>query len=123
MTPARTVTTAVLGLRIAYGAAMVAAPERIGRPWVGAPAARAPTQVPLRGLGGREVALHGLALCAALRGTPLRPWLLGSIAGDLTDLLATVAGRAGLPEGALRATVAAGGGSALVTVALLALAD
>ena len=41
----------------------------------------------------------------------------------LADLLATVAGRRGLPAGALKATLATGGGSALVSGILLALAD
>ena len=114
---------AVFGMRIAYGAAMIAAPERVGRPWLGTSADRSPMQVGLRGIGGREIAVHGLAVSAALRGAPLRPWLLGSIAGDLTDLCATFAGRKGLPGGAVRATAAAAGGSALMSAALWVLTD
>jgi hypothetical protein len=118
----RTFALAVFGLRIAYGTAMIAAPERIGRPWLGAGADTTPTQVAVRGIGGREVAIHGLAVAAALREAPLRPWLLGSIAGDLTDLCSTFAGRKGLPGGAVRTTAVAAGGSAAMSAALWALA-
>ncbi len=109
---------AVLGFRIAYGVGLILAPGRLGRRWLGPESSRAPTQVPLRGLGTREVVLHAGALAAALGGAPLRPWLLASITGDLTDVAATVAGRRQLPAGSAKATVAVGGGSALITGAL-----
>ena len=51
-----------------------------------------PAKVALRGIGGREIALHGLAIAAAVRGKPLAPWLAVSIAGDLNDIAATFAG-------------------------------
>ena len=108
MGPLRIASAGVLGLRIAYGAAMLAAPERVGRPWIGEVADDPAGQVPLRGIGGREVAVHGIALSALLRGEPIRPFLAASLAGDLCDLSATFAGRRGLPDGALRATLVAG---------------
>jgi hypothetical protein len=40
--------------------------------------------VPLRGIGGREIALHVVGGVAILGGGPTRPWLLASLAGDLT---------------------------------------
>ena len=109
---------ALLALRIGYGAALIVAPERLARRWLGPEAGRAPTQVPLRALGAREVVLHGGALRALLGAAPVRPWLLASIAGDLTDMLATAVGREQLPEGAAAATAAVGGGSALLTALL-----
>ena len=121
MTPIRTATVAVFGLHVAYGAVMVAAPERMS-PWLGSAANASPAQVGLRGIGGREIAMHGVAISAALRDAPLRPWLMASLAGDLTDVLATVAGRKGLPGGALKATLATGGGSALLSAVLLTFA-
>jgi hypothetical protein len=48
----------------------------------------------------------------------VRPWLAASIAGDLTDVIATVAGRRQLPEGAPMATLVVGGGSALASLLL-----
>lgn len=115
MTRGRSAVAAVMALRIAYGAALVAAPERLARRWLGPDAGRAPAQVPLRALGMREVLLHAGGLAAAVRGSDARPWLAASIAGDLTDIAATVAARAGLPRGAAPATAAVAGGSALVS--------
>ncbi len=112
--PSRTATLAVLTLRVAYGAALIAAPGRLTRRWLGPAVAQPATQVALRGLGAREVALHGLAIAAALRGAPVRPYLAASIAGDLADIGATLAGR-GLPEGSAPATVVVAGGSALIS--------
>lgn len=109
---------AVLGLRIAYGAGLILAPARLAQRWLGPESSTAPTQVPLRGLGTREIVLHAGALAAALAKAPLRPWLLASIAGDLTDVAATVIGRDQLPAGSAQATVVVGGGSALISGAL-----
>lgn len=69
-------------------------------------------------MGAREIVLHGGALAAALSGAPLRPWLAGSIAGDLTDLAATVVGREQLPKGSVMVTSIVAGASALLSAAL-----
>ena len=121
MTGGRSAVAGVMALRIAYGAALIAAPERLARRWLGPDAGRPPTQVPLRALGMREALLHAGGLAAALRGGDVRPWLAASIAGDLTDIAATVAARAGLPRGAAPATAAVAGGSALVSAVVAAL--
>jgi len=120
MTPGRSAVAGVMALRIAYGAALIAAPERLARRWLGPDAGRPPAQVPLRALGMREALLHAGGLTAALRGTDVRPWLAASIAGDLTDIAATVAARAGLPRGAAPATAAVAGASALVSALVAA---
>jgi len=114
----RTAALAVLALRVAYGAALIAAPERLARRWLGPDAARAPAQVPLRALGAREVVLHAGGLLAAGRGDSLRPWFAGSIAGDLTDIASTIAGRGELPKGAASATAVVAGASALLSLGL-----
>lgn len=120
----RGATVTVLSFRIAYGAALIVAPAKVaGNRWLGAGAREAATQVSLRGLGAREVGLHGLALAAFLRGGPVRPLLAASVAGDLTDIGSTALAREGLPDGSAAATAAVAGGSALLTVALAALAD
>lgn len=118
MTAVRKAVIVVLGLRIAYGVGLVLAPTRLGRRWLGSAAGSAPTQVPMRGLGTRETVLHSGAILAAVRGAPPRPWLAGSIAGDLSDVLATFAGRDELPVGAATATLVVGGSSALLSAAL-----
>lgn len=118
MTGARKAATVVLGLRIAYGVGLIAAPSRLGRRWLGPAANAAPTQVPLRALGAREIIIHVGGILAAVRGAPLRPWLAGSIVGDLSDLAATVAGRDELPKGSPTATLVVGGSSALLSAAV-----
>ena len=118
-TPSRhAVTLTFLGLRIVYGAALVAAPTRLSARWLGPAAKAPPTQIPLRALGMRELVLHIGAFAAARRGAPIRPWLVGSLAGDLTDIAATIAGRGDLPSGAAGLTVLAGGSTALAGAAL-----
>ncbi|MDA0159688.1 hypothetical protein OM076_05395 [Solirubrobacter ginsenosidimutans] len=108
---------AVFGLRVAYGVALIAAPERMAKSWLGP--VGDPAKVALRAVGGREIALHGFALGAAARGAPLLPWLLMSIAGDLGDIAATFAGRDGIPDGAVGKTAAVAGGSAALSAAVL----
>jgi hypothetical protein len=116
----RVATFALLGLRVAYGAGLIAAPERLARIWIGPASGKPPAQVALRGLGAREIVVHGAAIAAALNGKPLRPFLAASAAGDVADVLATAAGRRGLPDGAAPKTLAVAGGSALLTAALAA---
>ena len=115
----RRIAVAVLGLRIAYGLGLVAAPARLTKSWLGPAGERGPTQVGVRGLGARETLLHIGALSAALRGTPLRPWLAASIAGDCVDIASTAAARRDLPEGSPVATLAVAGGSAAISAVLM----
>ncbi len=111
----------VFGLHIAYGAVLLVVPYRITRSWLGPAVASDPVKVPLRGIAGREIVWHGLGIAAALRGDSLRPWLVGSLLGDLGDVVATVVDRSGLPDDAPRKTALAAGGSAALTAAVLAL--
>jgi hypothetical protein len=108
----------VLGLRVSYGVALIATPRRLGLRWLGPAAGDAPVQVALRALGAREVILHAGALLALRREAPIRPWLSASAAGDVTDIIATAAGRRRLPRGSAPATLAVAGGSALISLAL-----
>ena len=119
----RAATYTLLGLRVAYGAGLIAAPGRLARKWLGPASGEPPAQVPLRGLGAREIVVHGAAIAAATRDLPLRPFLAASAAGDVADILATAAGRRGLPHGAAPKTLAVAGGSALLTAALAAAVD
>lgn len=114
----------VLGFRVVYGLALIASPSKVaGNRWLGDGAREPAAQVPLRGVGAREIALHGLALGAFLRGSPVRPLLAASIAGDFADIGATAISREGLPDGSTKATAAVAGGSLLITLALAALVD
>jgi|GEM_PF-2630370 len=122
-TSTRALAVGVLGLRIVYGVALIARPEPLTRRWLGTDTARAPVQVPLRGLGAREILVHSVALAAALRGTPLRWFFVVSVVGDLSDIVATVVGRDELPDGAATATVVVAGASALLTAGVAVLAE
>lgn len=116
----RAATAAVLALRIAYGAGLVAVPDRLSQRWLGPPSD--PARVGLRALGAREVLLHALALASLRRGGPVRPFLAASIAGDLTDIASTFAARRGLPDGSPVAAAAVGGASAALSAAVAAAA-
>jgi len=110
----------VLAFRVAYGAGLIVAPERLSKTWLG-PVDDA-AKVALRGIGGREIAVHGFAIAAAVRGRPLAPWLAVSIAGDVNDIVATYAGRQGIPDDAPKKTALVAGGSAALSAAVLAAA-
>jgi hypothetical protein len=108
----------VLGFRVAYGAALLVAPDKVTKSWLGS--LDDASRVALRGLGAREVGLHVLAIAAVANDAPVKPLLAASIAGDLSDVLATALGRGGLPGGAAPKTAAVAGGSAALTALILA---
>ena len=114
---------AVAALRIAYGAALAVAPGRTTRQWLGPEAGSPAAGVALRALGAREIVLHGGAVAAALTDSPVRPWLIGSIAGDCSDIVATFGAGSKLPDGAPVKTLAVAGGSAALSAAVVALLD
>jgi hypothetical protein len=114
---------AVAALRIAYGAALAVTPARTTRSWLGEDAARPATGVALRALGAREIVLHAGAVAAALGGAPVRPWLIASIGGDCSDVLATFGAGSHLPDGAALKTLAVAGGSAALSAVVLAALD
>lgn len=109
---------AVLGFRVAYGAALLVAPQKVVKSWLG-PTGDA-TEVALRGLGAREVGIHSAGIVAVLSGADVRPYLAVSIAGDLSDIASTAIGRRGLPSGSAPKTAAVAGGSAALTALVLA---
>jgi hypothetical protein len=120
MTPARIAAASVLGLRIAYGAGLVAAPARLARSWIGPVSDQPGGRVALRALGAREIFLHVGALQAVLRGAPALPWLAASVGGDLSDIASTARERERLPDRAAPATGLVAGASALATVGVAA---
>jgi hypothetical protein len=112
---------ALLGFRLAYGAALLVAPGKVaGNRWLGPGAHQPAATVALRGLGAREVAVHGIALAQLARGAPIRPYLAASIVGDVADIAAAFASRDGLPDGSATTTAAVAGGSAALTAAVAA---
>jgi hypothetical protein len=122
-TTARTAAAAVCGARIAYAVGLIAAPTRLTKTWFGPPAVQPSTQIPLRGLAVREIGLAAGGLLAALSGAPVRPWLAAQVAGDLSDIAASVYGRNGIPPKAIPAVAVVGGASAAVTAGVALAVD
>src|SRR5215208_1507071 len=111
MTRSRQAAVAVAALRVAYGAALAAAPARTTRKWLGNDAGRPAAGVALRALGAREIVLHAGAIAAAIGDAPVKPWLVASIGGDCSDIAATFAASKHVPDGAPMKTLAVAGAS------------
>jgi hypothetical protein len=120
----RRAATTLLSFRIAYGVALLVAPGKVaGNRWLGPGAHDPAATVALRGLGAREVAVHGIALARLARHEAVRPWLAASIAGDVADIAAALISRDGLPTGSPAATAAVAGTSAALTAVVSASLD
>lgn len=108
----------LIGLgRIAVGAALLAVPDRVGRPWLGEAGATPAAQVALRGLGIRD-ALIGMAQIHTA-GDPDRGyrWARTSAVADVVDLVATLAAARSLPATGVAATSTVAGAAAVVGLA------
>lgn len=114
MPSARTLSTAVAVGRVGIGAAMLAAPARFGRPWLGAAAETGGGGVAVRALGARDLALGALT-AAALGGRLSSPAVLVAASGfcDLADGAALLAARREVPPAGVATGVFAFGSAAL----------
>jgi hypothetical protein len=118
MTP-RLLAQIIAAGRVVIGAALVAKPELVTTRWVGeAEGTRVGARVLAGGLGARDAAL-GLGTLSGIAGGTAKPWLIGSAAADLTDLVTAVRSANELPKAALAGTVAMAGGAAAVGIWLL----
>jgi hypothetical protein len=109
--------------RIAFGVGLLVAPQKVASGWLAQDAQRPPTQVAVRGLGARDVALAAGVALAAREGAALRPWLIGCLACDLADIASTLAAGSALPARARWGTVALAGSAAIAGAALTARVD
>ena len=109
----KAITIGVAAARVAFGLALVGAPGRIGSSWLGPDGERRST----------HVALAGGAAWAAATGSSVRPWLLATVGGDLSDIAATLAAGDALPVRARTGTLLLAGASALACAALAAGVD
>lgn len=100
--------------RIALGAAVLAAPERVTAHWLGEENAHAPAVADLaRGLAARDIAL-GVAGLATLERPRAGAAVLAMTAfADATDAAATAIAREHLPRRGVYGTIAIAGGAAL----------
>jgi len=106
--------------RLGFGIALIVSPGRMTERWLGDDAGRAGTQVAVRGLGARDVALGVGALAA--HGSQLQPWVAAAIVADTADLVSTLAAGDSLPlEGRVLAGAMALGGAVAGVMALAAL--
>jgi hypothetical protein len=88
----------MLGLaRIAFGLAGFLMPSAGTRVWIGQKAEPYPTNMFLRGLAGRDIAL-GVGIITALEtGAPVRGWLEASALADAADAVGTLTSWRRLP--------------------------
>ena len=108
-------------LRIGYAVALLAAPGRTARPWLGGVAEEAGTTIAVRGLGVRDLVISGGAAASAASDRSARAWLAACAASDAVDLIATlVADGDRLPSKSKPGTVLAAGVFGTTAAALAA---
>lgn len=92
--------------RVAFGLAMLVAPERLARSWVGSDGDTLGGRVLTRSLGARDIALGAGTLGALKSGRGVRSWLLAGALADAADIAGTVAAGDGIPSAGRRNTTA-----------------
>lgn len=78
--------------RVGVGTALLVAPHRMGRTWVGSVAGDRRAALVIRGFGARDLALGLGTLRALRRDEPLTGWVQMAAFGDACDAVAGVAG-------------------------------
>jgi len=106
----RTVARGLALGRIAIGAAIIAAPARFTRGWVGDIASAPGAQTISVSLGARDLTMGAGSLLALERGGNARAWFAASAVCDAADAIATTSRRGALPSaGAIGVTALATG--------------
>ena len=100
--------------RVVVGAGLTLAPRVAGGGWMGRDSARPATQVAIRALGARDLAIGLGTAYTAGQGYGARPWLLAGVLADAADLAATLRARDHLPAPAAAAVGLVAGGSTLL---------
>jgi len=119
----RTLSGAIAAGRTLLGLALLAAPQKAARGWLGGEIDRPGAVVLCRGLGGRDVSLGAGTLLALRDGGPYRVWLQAAVLADAVDVLATLAAGGSIPRNGRLGTVALAGGSAALCAWLAREAD
>jgi hypothetical protein len=111
---ARTLARSQAVARAAIGAALTVAPRVAAAGWLGRDARRPATQVALRALGARDLAI-GLGVAYAVgQGHGARPWLQAGTLADVVDLASTVRARGHLSPLGVAGVGAMAAGSAVL---------
>jgi hypothetical protein len=116
----RKLTFAFAAARGLFGIGLLVVPERLASGWIPDDNARPQTQMTLRGIGGRDIALAGGTVKAVLGDDDVRPWLLAAVASDGSDILASLLAGDALPGRAKNGTLALAGLAVACGVALVA---
>jgi hypothetical protein len=103
-----------------FGVGLLAVPGRLASGWIPDDHSRRQTQMIVRGIGGRDIALAGGTVQAALADDDVRPWLLAAVASDGSDILASLIAGDALPVRAKKGTLALAGLAVACGVALVA---
>ena len=98
--------------RAAFGAALLLAPERVGKGWLGEYAERPAVHALIRSIGIRDAVLGMIALHTVDHPEVGPRWLATCATVDAVDLVATVAARKDLPTAGVLGTAAVAGGAA-----------
>ena len=83
-------------LRVLAGLVLMLMPRFATRGWTGEESQDAPTNLAVRGMGVRDVALGAGLLTALERGTPARGWLEAGAMADAGDAFGTLVSWRGL---------------------------
>lgn len=100
--------------RVVVGAGLTLAPGLAGKGWFGHDSRRPATEVAIRALGARDLAIGLGTAYTTGQGYGARPWLLAGVLADATDLAATLKARDDLRPFAVALVGAVAGGSALL---------
>ena len=120
MTDVRKLTLAFAAARGLFGVGLLAVPGRIASGWIPDDHSRSQTQMIVRGVGGRDIALAGGTVNALAADEDVRPWLLAAVASDGSDILASLLAGDALPGRAKKGTLALAGVALACGVALVA---
>ena len=119
MTRTPTLIAAFAAARLAFGAGLLALPDRLAKGWIGPDAESEPVKIVTRGLGARDVALSAGLLTFLDDEDALAVLLAFTVLCDLCDVGSTLAAPAdSLPGNARWGTVAMAGGAAAAGAAL-----
>jgi hypothetical protein len=113
-------TLAFAAARGLFGIGLLAVPGRIASGWIPDDHSRPQTQMIVRGVGGRDIALAGGTINALVADEDVRPWLLAAVASDGSDILASLLAGDALPGRAKKGTLALAGLAVACGVALVA---
>src|SRR4051812_17847736 len=114
-------TTLALG-RIGAGGALLALP-RLASGWIGRDAGRRGSQVMIRALAARDLALGAGTAAALLTGRPAKAWHGAALIADGTDLAATFLNRDKLPDPGAKVVLGAAGSAIVIASAYIAFAE